>query len=277
MASILVSVGTDGVTDWVRLPDGQKFNLGPMSVLSFVTKLAKNATAARATLNGYLKRGEAVLTIDADKMWNLMQPRRAIWASDSLYAPSFVMAESIAQHQSNTTPTRLNEMTTILDDLSQVERKIAHLNKLAAEGKKDPAAIEELVKLAQKIKSPNQSNNSTYYGLGEPKVHEVTDAAPKPHTVSAGMKLSFDVYASNMKCAEDILAKGKETYATITSKVAEGKKFNASKAKADVEAITSKAGEIVAGTELVEGWVGDDLQKLSSEMDRIHGLFHPQA
>ncbi len=284
MAFLLVTVGTDGAQNWVQTPDGHRLNLGPMTILSFVTKLARNATVARHTLRGFLKGGEALLSVDADKMWALMQPRRAIWGSgdDSLYVPSFVMAKSsetkpLDQQHQNHSPMRSN-MHTILDDLAQAEQKIAHLNKLAAAGKQDPEAIAELVKLAQKIKSPNQSNNSTYYGLGEPKVHLVTDAAPAPHTV----KLAFDVYAGNMGLIDGIVASAKETVATIDTKVAGAKsnpaKINAlTRAKAHIHSITSKTGSICEKTQLIEDWVGGDLQKLAAEMTSIHELFHPQA
>lgn len=265
MASVLVILGTNGTKDWIQLPDGQRFNLGPLSVLSFVSKLAKNSRVAKQTLDRYLKEGEAMLSVDADKMWSLMVPRRAVWATDS-FMPSD------QRHSPFSIGTSV--MATIYEDLTQVERVVAHLNKKASVGETDPKALEYLIQAAQKIKSPDQSKNATYYGLGQSDTQSTE--APTPHVVrQASNRLSFDVYQSNLELARDINKKAEETVNTIEAKVAAGRKFNASKAKADVRAIAVKTAGICEQTQLVEGWVQSDLKKLAAEMDHIHGLFHP--
>lgn len=167
-------------------------------------------------------------------------------------------------------------MSTISEDLSAMRKVVGHLNALASQGKKDPGALAQLVKLAEKIKSPNQSKNQTYYNLGQPKVFEVGDTAPKPHTVNAS-DLSFDVYEQNMRVANAILEKAKQTVATIGRLAARGKKFNAARARADVAAVTTKVASICSQTELTESWVRDDLGKLAARNDRLHALFHPRA
>lgn len=167
-------------------------------------------------------------------------------------------------------------MSTIQEDLSACRKVVGHLNALASQGKRDPRAVQHLIKLADKIKSPNQSTNSTYYNLGEPKVFQVGDAAPKPNTVKAS-DLSFDVYASNMKVAQDILAKAERTVETIDRLSKAGRKFNAARARADVAALTTKVASICSQTELTETWVQDDLAKLAARADKLHGLFHPKA
>jgi hypothetical protein len=254
MPFLLVTVGTDVGTNWVRLPDGQKFNLGSMSVLSFVTKLAKNAVAARKALDGFLKKGEALLSVDSDKMWPLMQPRRAIWAagSGSLYSPGFV---------SRPTSARFSSMS-ILEGISKVEHKMAYLDRLASAGKKDPEAIAELMRLAGGLKSPQQGGDLGF-------------------VAEAQSKLAFDVYSSNLGLAEGILVQAKEVLATIEGKLAEGRSSKAAaalaRAKADVHAVTVKTGSICEKTQLTEDWVRSDIQKLSAKMTKIHELFHPQA
>lgn len=289
MARLLVTVGTDGFTDWVKLPDGSRLNLGPISVLKLVSKLAPSRGAARSTLDSFLKDGEAMFSVDEAKMWALFAPRRAIWAGDD--GPFMVSGSSMARHVETIAPDQrsyqppLGEpqgqgtMSTIHEDLTKLETHIQALNKAAAN--KVPAAKmqeghEILFRLAQKIKSPNQSKNETYYGLGAPDVHEVSDAAPKPHTVQAGQQvegLAYDTVKGNEEIAGQILAKAEETVEIIDKLAAAGKPFKADQAKADVHAVTSKVGGILSDTDLTAAWVREDLQKLAGRMDQIHGLF----
>lgn len=265
MASVLVTIGTDGLRDWVQTADGQKFSLGPVSVLSFVARLVRSSRTAQKALHQFLKVGGALVTVDDDQMWSLLAPAQSRWAAGPFMPPSL----------GDPSP-RKPSMSTIREDLSALRRVVGHLNALASQGRQDRRAIADLVKLADKIKSPNQSKNQTYYNLGAPKVFEVGDAAPKPHTVSAS-DLSFDVYAENMKVAKSILAKAEETVATIDRLASAGKRFNAARARADVAAVTTKVASICSQTELTESWVRDDLAKLAARTDKLHGLFHPRA
>jgi len=240
MASILVSVGTDGATNWVELPTGQKFNLGMTSVLSFVTKLVKNAGLARKTVQDFLKQGEALVSVDADRMWDLLAPPQRRWASDSLMSPD----------QQKPRAQEITKMSEVWDELA---KEADTFSRLAAQ--QEP--VEE---------------DTEDEGDSKDAASKETDSTKK-----ATQKLSFDVYSSNMEIAQGILASARETLKTIDTKVAEGRKFNADRARADVLAITSKTGSICEQTQLIEDWVGSDLQKLSAEMVRIHSLFHPQA
>lgn len=151
------------------------------------------------------------------------------------------------------------------DDLSAIESHITALKTAAATGKASnmAAGVQHLIKLAQKIKSPNQSENSTYYNLGAPVVHEVGDK-------TAG--LSYDVYASNTELAQSILAKTEATAQTIDKLASAGRKFNASRARADVRSVTDKVAGILT-TDLTQSWVKSDLTKLAARADQIHGLF----
>lgn len=265
MASrLLVSVGSDGFTDWVRLPDGQKLNLGAVSVLAFVAKAAVDNQSGRVAVEAYLRDGEALLRVDEDRMWTLLTPKRSRLAAGD--GPFMAPDPRTARKET---------MATIRDDLSALETHIAALN--GAVGKVPPAKMQEglniLGKLAQKIKSPNQSKNDTYYGLGAPDVYEVGDAAPTPHTVTAGVEgLSFDTFQANQAAAQQILAKAEETVGRIDKLAQAGRKFNAAKAKADVHAVTSKVAGILK-TDLTASWVEGDLAKLASRADQLHGLF----
>lgn len=229
MASILVTVGTDGAANWVRLPKGQKFNLGMTSVLDFVSKLTKSGAMLRKTVQDYLKTGEAMLTVDADRMWALLQPSRSVWAADS-----FMSSDQQQPEAQETT-----KMSKVWDELAKEAQAFKRL-----------ASDEEQQESSQGDDDEGQSKEATT------------------------RKLAFDVYASNLEVAKGILASARRTLETIDSKVASGRKFNASKARAEIFAVTSKTGSICEQTELVESWVASDLRKLSSEMRRIHDLFH---
>ena len=161
-------------------------------------------------------------------------------------------------------------MSTIQEDLGHLEAHIAELRKHASNATPESLAEgrEILVRLAQKIKSPNQSKNQTYYNLGAPDVHEVGDK-------TADIELSYDKAQANMTLAHQILAKAGETVVRIDKLAGAGKKFNAAKAKADVHAVTSKVAGILK-MDLTASWVQEDLRKLANRTDHTHGLFLPK-
>lgn len=162
-------------------------------------------------------------------------------------------------------------MNTFSDDLTLIERHIQALNEAASKKASNLSdGIAYLKKLAGKIKSPNQSDNSTYYNLGAPKVYEVGDKAASTETPVSG--LSFDTMVANQEIANGILAKAASTVQTIDKLAAAGRRFNANQAKADLKEVTTKASGILT-TDLTQAWVKADLQKLASRVEHIHGLF----
>lgn len=114
---LLVTVGTDGYTNWVKTPDGQRFNLGTISVLKFISKLTP-ARLAREAVEQFNAEGEALVSVDADRMWELFTPRRSRWA----HGP-FMPNLSMRQDQRMTTDFEFH--------LSRVE---GDLNRLAKAG-----------------------------------------------------------------------------------------------------------------------------------------------
>lgn len=256
MSRLVVTVGTDGITDWVRTPDGQRFNLGPVSALRFVAGLVPKRIAKEA-LDRFLEHREAKLVVDEGQMWALLAPHRARWSTDvsSSMSPVLVTGNSIS---------RKRTMTTFSDDLSAIERHIQALNEAVSKKATNMASgVDHLKKLAGKIKSPNQSDNSTYYNLGVPKVYEVGDKV-------AG--LTFDVITANTEAAEKVIAKSEETAQKIDKLASAGRKFNADRARADVREVTTKVAGILK-TDLSASWVAGDLAKLAARADHLHGLF----
>lgn len=191
MAALLVTIGTDGTKDWVETPDGQKFALGSVSVLTLVSTFAKSSKIARRIVDVFLEKGAALLSVDEDGLWALLAPRRPRHAAGPFIG-----------HQEG-------------------HLSVRHPMKTAFEG-----------------------------------------------------DLNFDTYRANLGLAKGILQKAEATVSTIDRLAAEGRKFNAAKAKADVASVTTRVASICSSTELTESWVREDLQKLAAWNDKLHGLFH---
>lgn len=238
-------------------------------MLAFVSRLADGARSARRTLDSFLRGKEAMLSVDEESMWALLTPRRRRWASDG----PFITMETRNGGPPSTTGDD-ETMTTINEHLAAIEQHIQAMDKAAASGTSESKMREGwniLTKLAQKIKSPNQSQNATYYGLGAPVVDTVA-AAP-----SGGEELTFDVYALNQELANDIIAKAEETSEAIDKAASKhGERFAATQARQDLHAVTSKVAGILNSTSLTEPWVGEDLKKLAARNDQIHALFFPK-
>lgn len=271
MAQLLVTLGTDGLTDWVRMPDGAKMSLGSISVLKFVSKLAPTSRQARQALRGFLAGQEVMVPVDENRMWELLAPRRTRWACDGPF---------MAPDQRTTpTPQGKGTMPTIFADLQALEKHIDLLNKHASRVSPEQRAegFKILQQLTQRI-AKNQSDNSAYYGLGQPDVFEATDPAPTPtppETKAAQVEgLAYDAVVNNRGLADMILNQAEETIAGIDRAAAINPRFKAAaRAKADVHAVTSKVAGILHDTTLTEAWVTEDLKKLAARGSYLHGLF----
>jgi len=272
----LVVIGTDGLRDFVTLPDGQRLLLGPVSVLKLVTELVPSRIARQA-LDSFLERGEVMVTVDLDQMYDVLAPRRARWSSS--VTPSMPDADrtSLRSRGKDIMADTKTLQALIQNRLSQIEGAVASLDKHASEGLIAPKLHKELRELAAKVHLPNfgdQSKNHAFYGLGEPKVDTADGSAP-PKEVTHPKTASFDTLKSNSKVAEDILQKVETTNEKIEQLVTAGRKFNASKAREDLYQISSRVAEILGSVDLAQSWVQNDLNDLAKQADHIHDLFAP--
>lgn len=278
MARLLVTIGTDGFTDWVRLPNGERLNLGPVSALSFVSKLAKGRYA-KAILDGFLLNGEALVTVDEAAMWALLTPARARWASD-LTGP-FMTSD----------PSR-NTMAKIDDrHLSKLETHVAALTKFAS--KATPKKMEEgraiLMRLAQAVRvaedqeqqqeeqQKQAAEQAQEEQAQEEQQKQAAEQQDQEESQDKQASLHYDTFKASNDLATTILAKAEDTIAKIDRLASAGKKFNAARAKADVHAVTSKVAGILRDTDLTKAWVREDLQKLAAQADKLHRLFPSKA
>lgn len=280
MRKALVTVSSDGLRDYVTLPDGQRLMLGPISVLKFVTELTPHIRLAKQILDQFLKTGEALFTIDLDKMDELLAPRRARWSSTSpLMEGSDRTSTARDIHMAETRP-----QDALLQRLGMLEQTVTTLDKHANEQLVAPKLHKELRALAASINLPNfgdQSKNDAFNGLGEPKVDTVPDGGYTPPASVTHPKMasapaatpSVDALQSNSTLADNILSTVEQTGEKIDQLVTAGRKFNASKARSDLYAIAGKVAEILNNVDLAQPWVQKDLTQLSDEANKIHTLF----
>lgn len=253
-----MTVGTDGNTDWVKLPNGEKLTLGATSVSKFLGALTSQPL--RKSLDSFLLYGETMASVDLDQMFELLKPVRVRLADGSFIAP---------QRQGNP----MNDLQAIEASLSQAEKALGVFARQAASGqtKGIETVRQDFIKAANKIKSPNQSKNQTYYNLGEPKV-EVA-----PTAKSATDALAYDTLQENSTVAGEILACLEETNDKVDALVTAGRKFNASRAKRDLHAVSTKVAGILRDVDLAQEWVKADLAKLASRANDIHSIFFPKG
>ncbi len=251
MGRLLVTLGTDGVTDWVKLPDGQSFNLGPVSVLSFLTKLT-SLNAAQRSLKEYMASGETMVPVDSERMWEILAPRKSRLATEGSFMPNL---------EKNTCPWPEHRKGTIMGIERELDRLEAHLKTLAS--KKSVSDFDTLRSLAT---LPSPRDYPSFYGLPVPKGHLVE---------ASELENLADTHRSNALVAEGILKKIEATADQIDQLVREGKKFNASRARRDLYEVSSKVASI-AEANVTAFWVREDLEKLASRAEELHQLFCPR-
>lgn len=269
MSRLLVTVGSDGFTDWVKLPSGQRLSLGSVSVLSFVSRLAQGRRMAKRTLDEYLRGREAMLNVDEESMWAILAPKRRRWATDG----SFIAPD---QRTTNGDEARII-MTTIQQQLTAIENHIQAMDKAAAAGV-PPEKMQEGWGILANLTGQVNPTAAADFGFEEKTI--VTPAEVGGHAPAVAIAaepvegLTFDTYQGNNDLASTIIAQSEETSETIDRLASEGKKFDHQRARTDLHAVTSKVAGILDGTSLTEPWVAEDLQKLATRSAHLHGLFH---
>jgi hypothetical protein len=264
MGSILVSAGTDGHTRYVVCPDGTRLNLGAVSVYELV-----KASLARGSVNRvvaeYERNHEVMFPVNEERFWAALIPHPRYQRRSTTQKP----LSALSYQEPPTMPTLVQD--------TQVLAK--HVDLLSDAASKKASNIQEGVNMLVKLVNRIAGQNTEYYNVGKSDVKEVTDTPLKVPTVNdappkvKGLdKLAFDTYQANEILAQDIIVKAEQTTDRIARLEQAGRKFNASRARTDVLEVTSKVRGILAA-DLTANWVQNDLQKLSSHMNQLHGLF----
>lgn len=163
----VVTVGTDGFVDYVQVPDGQKFMLGPVSVLRLITGAAKNARSARVALQEFLANGKAMLSVDLDQMWELLPFRRARYSSTNPFMPAWDHEETAMRIASYDTLIAHAEMAE--DIVSKVAETDSRIEGLVAKGKRFDAvrAKQDLHRIAARVLDIAQNVDLAQGWVGE--------------------------------------------------------------------------------------------------------------
>ena len=162
------------------------------------------------------------------------------------------------------------------DKLTTLENHVQLLHKAAAANvspKKMAEGVSILMRLADQLDEDEISREASAVPK-DPKEEPVSD-----DTDTGTDKLAFDTYKANSELVASILDKMEAANDKVDQIAASGKEgFRAADAKADIHAVTSKVAGIVSETDLATTpWVADDLRKLASRADYLHGLFFPKA
>ncbi len=281
---VLITLGTDGVSDWVQTPDGVKHMLGAVSVLKLVTELVSGTHGMRQTIDAFNKHGQAMVTVDLDAMWALLKPHRARWTSVRALASKSLMPEpnrnllTIADKQGATMADDADKI--IKDSISnQIARIEAHIDVIQTSAKEAAPGsitsgmmkdeISRLKDLVSFLRRPSvygdQSSNSSYYGLPE-KLPDGSSARSKQATLE-----------QHTKVAHQILAAVSQTEEKVDQLVLAGKssKFNVGAVKSDLQRLAKNIHIIAGHPKFKEAGpeVTTALTELSKQARHIHGLF----
>lgn len=294
-----VTISTDGLRDFVTLPDGLKVMVGQVGMAKLVATCARNGAEARRALKEYLKKGEAVIPLDLDRLAVLTAPPPTRWAA---VASPLVTSQNRA---STTGKGSIMDRNAAASDVSQadkaikdaiqnqverIEGQIALINQHAGEAspnsigqksqKDDVDKLRDLVTWLRRS-SPygDQSKNKTYYGLPE-KLPSGEGARSELDIKNAnGVALqgtpSIATLTENSLLADATLSKVEAANTKVDLLVQAGKKFDHVRAKGDLYKIASSVQTILKDADLAQPWVKAELEKLANEAKRLHGLFAP--
>ena len=252
----LVTIGTDGNSDYVQLSDGVRYMLGSVSILKFVTELSQGVTSSRHALSTFMSDKKAMLTVDLDRMHELLAPRRP--RHSSVIKPLIKSSDWISQESDH--KRILMADTSLAQQISKIE---GHVATLMARPKSASTSPETLSLLTEDVK-----------GLVASITASEEEEAGENQRVEQGKEASFDTLSANAELAETILACVDESNTTIDRLASEGKRFDAPKAKQDLHRIASKVSEIAQNVDLAQPWVKKDLAFLAKHASEIHDIFH---
>jgi hypothetical protein len=168
-----VFFSTDGLRDYVEMPDGVKYILGTMSVIRLISPLAPS-NEVRRVCDAFNEGKRPRLWVDLDLLWEALELniRRSRWASDDSASPDLLIpvgnrtpqTESTTMSDSKTPDfsvatkrasiATFEQNTSIVEEtLKTVEATNEKIDNLVAAGKKfnHVAAKRDLMKVASRV------------------------------------------------------------------------------------------------------------------------------
>lgn len=266
MALKAVTLGTDGLADYIELPDGVRYLLGSVSIYRLVRAFIPGVTQQKQVMNRVLKGGTAVVTLDTDRLFEFLRPRVVRNASP------LIPPDTTRDPEDKPMNTRLAK------NLRALELQATYLTKLAGEDKANPAVWEDMQRLASTLLAVEEGEAEQETQETQEKTAQEQEAQGQEtqEQESQGSKTAnLDAFRVNTRVADEIIEHLGETSDKIQQLVRAGRKFNAARAQADLHKVALQVEEILTQTDLGQPWVRDALQRLAAEASRLHGLFAP--
>ena len=173
----LVTLASDGFTNFVILPDGQNLNLGPVSPLTFVTKLVIGNK--RKILDRFLAGENTLVALDLDAMYKLLAPVKKRWATAK------IPLIQLQRYQDFDLKSSLHEVIKVMANdkvmqdaiaqmIGEIEKQVSIISQQAKDTSGAPAAamktdiehLHDLVKELRKVPA-GQSDNRAFYASDE--------------------------------------------------------------------------------------------------------------
>jgi hypothetical protein len=245
MPKALVTIGTDGFTNFVLFSDGTRYTLGAVSPLKFVVETCSSNNAARIALDGFLAGGQAMFMADTDRAWELLKPKRARWSTvDPAFSLIPPLNQTLLTRQGNTMA-GTDQFTgeAISRHIARIEGQVSLLNERAKTA--SAPLSDEIDALRTMVAALN----------------------------SPGALRSYEQFRLNHQLALGVIACVDETNARVDQLVTAGKRFDAPRAKGDLHRIASKVAQIVQTADLGQAGVQRDLAALAKTAEDIRGLF----
>lgn len=260
-----VTLETDGLRDFVRLPDGVRYVLGTMSVLRLVATLVSDRRMQRRAIEEFNRTGQATVVLDLNSLFDLLAPKPLRRVASLLIPPH-------DRTSTHTEGTPMSDSKRLLDiRLSYIEHVIREMGSHVASGNRVPSELHRDVRKAA-ISLPDfgdQSKNKSFYGLGDPEVDTVEDGGWTPPT-----EVTHPVGKTASLIAKT-LTKVAETSDKVDALESAGRRFNASKAQSDLHRIATEIHALLSDETLPASVVTEGVERLAAEADHIHGIFAP--
>jgi hypothetical protein len=182
----MVTFGTDGFVDFVQMPDGQKYTLGPVSVLKLVSNLTRSARVARQTLDSFLRDKQVMMAVDLDRLWSLLPFKRSRYSSTNPlmgrpnHRPSALENTMLKSASYDTFAAHVELAEEIVAKVAATDEAV---NRLVAAGKRfnSVRAKQDLLKIASRVAEIAQNVD-----LAQPWVgNDLSDLAAKASEIQS--------------------------------------------------------------------------------------------
>lgn len=270
MNRALITLATDGFVNWVELPDGQRKSLSVCSPLKFVVELASNVSTARRVLDAFNEGQPALFSVDLDRMEDVIRPPRRRWG-----------AKPFMDSEGRTSETLMSNFSRVFKATRGTEQALKAWSAKASTDKtlENRTASERFVALDEERRAFYSSLSclfktvKAYLTTADDDGSLETQESDPDETSDKEASLRYDTLTANADAAQAIIEKMTSVQERIET--IKNARFDSIRAKSEVHSVVTKVAGILENVDLTQHWVTEDLQKLASRADHLHGLFCP--